>query len=152
MTLPLVIAGKVDPGAEGYHQKLRRLAESLGVADRIVWAGQLNPAEMAWCFRNAAAFVTTSRAEACPNTVLEAMRNGAPSVSGDNPPMPEFFGDHAVYYRLGDPASLAAAITSVLGRDDNERARLRAAAIRRSDDFTWQKTAEETAAELRKAL
>ncbi len=150
--LPLVIAGKVDPGAERYKQRLDRMIAAGGVGRRIAWAGQLNANEMAWCFRNAAAFITTSRAEACPNTVLEAMSNGAVSISGDNAPMPEFFGDAAVYYRLGNGASLASAIAAILSKSEAELSTVRGAAFRRAADFTWQRTADRTVAELQKAI
>ncbi len=52
----------------------------------------------------------TSRAEACPNTVLEAMAHGAVSISTDQQPMPEFYGESAAYYRATDAAQLASQI------------------------------------------
>ncbi len=148
----VVIAGAADPGTESYLARLRRKAQRAGVAPRVVWAGQLNRAEMSWCFTNACLFIMTSRAEACPNTVLEALAHGTPSVSTDHPPMPEFFGDNAVYYRAGDAASLTVAISSSMSFDEAKVKTLRAAARRRAGDFTWQKTAAETVAELQRAL
>lgn len=146
--LHLVVAGATDAGAEQYRDRLLELANRLGVADRIHWAGRLNPAQMSWCFRNAALFVTTSRAEACPNTVLEAMRQGSLSVSGDNAPMPEFFGESALYYRIGDSASLVAAIRQAFALAPAEQTRMRTLALSRAESYTWERTAAETTAVL----
>lgn len=148
----LVIAGSVDRGAERYASHIRRLAETRGVASRIVWAGQLDSRGMAWCFRNATVFVMTSRAEACPNTVLEAMAQGALSVSTDHAPMPEFFADAALYYRERDATDLARRIAEALTLTDRERATLREKSITRASLFTWEATANATVAELQRAI
>ena len=110
----VVIAGRSDSGTSGYQKALTERARQLGVANRIVWAGSLGEAEMVWCFRHCAAFVMTSRVEACPNVVLEAMSQGCACVSADGPPMPEFFGDTAVYYRAGDAAGLTRGLEQLL--------------------------------------
>lgn len=148
----LVIAGSVDRGAEPYARRMRRLADEGGVTSRVVWAGQLDHAAMSWCFRRAALFVTTSRAEACPNTVLESMAHGAVAVSTDHPPMPEFFTDTALYYRERDPLDLSLRIAEALALSKDARARLRDRAIARARRFTWQATARATIAELQHAI
>lgn len=148
--LQLVIGGSADTGVNIYRDKVVALARRLGVDHRIHWAGQLNPAEMSWCFRNSVLFVTTSRAEACPNTVLEAMRHGTLSVSGDNAPMPEFFGPAALYYRIGDSHALAGAIAAALALPPHEQERLRALARARSEHYSWQRTADDTISEMLK--
>jgi glycosyltransferase involved in cell wall biosynthesis len=143
--LRLVVAGGVEPGAAGYRARLEALARGAGVADRVVWAGQLNAAEMAWCYRRCRAFVMTSRVEACPNVVLEALSHGAVSVSDDNPPMPEFFRDAALYYPTGNAAALAARLDEALSAGEDRRAAWSAAARGRAAGFTWRRTAELTA-------
>lgn len=140
----LVIAGGVDRGAEHYHKKMLRLAERLGVAGRIVWLGSIPPAEMNWCFANAAIFVTTSRAEACPNTVLEAMASGALIVSGENPPMPEFLQSAAFYYKSGSADSLYSVLRETLTTDRADADSMRQRAASRASEFTWARTADET--------
>jgi glycosyltransferase involved in cell wall biosynthesis len=149
--LVLVIGGSTDPGTERHKEHLQALAVQNGVAERVIWAGKLDAAEMSWSFRNCAAFVMTSRAEACPNTALEAMSHGALSISGDNPPMPEFFRDTATYYRAGDASSLARAIAGVLSASPAQIEGWRASARTRASEFTWSRTVEGTLAELRKA-
>jgi alpha-1,3-rhamnosyl/mannosyltransferase len=97
------------------------------------------------------AFVMTSRAEACPNTALEAMSAGAMIVSVDHEPMPEFFGDAALYYRAGDARALAERISTVLaGRVSPPEIAARARA--RAAGFTWSTTADRTIHELELAV
>ena len=107
----LVIAGGVDPSGQPYAARMRALARALGVERHVVWAGHLTAPEMAWTFQHCAAFVMTSRAEACPNLALEAMSQGAVIVSTRQDPMPELFGDVATYYSPPDAGELAARIS-----------------------------------------
>lgn len=148
----LVIAGESTAGSHGHAEQLRELASGLGVADDIVWAGLLSPAEMAWCFDACRAFVMTSRMEACPNLVLEAMAHGCVSISTDSRPMPEFFQDSAWYYAARTPDRLADAVADALGASDAETARRRERATARAAVFTWQRTATDTVAQLRRTL
>jgi glycosyltransferase involved in cell wall biosynthesis len=151
-SLHLVVAGKPDPGTRGHFRKLQRLEKALIIADEVIWAGHLTETEMAWCFQNAAAFVMTSRAEACPNIVLEAMAYGALCVSTDAPPMPEVFRSAAAYYRQASPSALAESLIGVLQAGVSEKRSLRSAALRRARDFGWRQTAERTVEELSAAL
>jgi glycosyltransferase involved in cell wall biosynthesis len=146
----LTIAGQVDPGCEGYAERLRRLCDASGVTARVTFAGQLGAEDMARAFRQSAAFVMTSRAEACPNTVLEAMSSGCASVSVDRAPMPEFFGDAALYYPTGDARALADRLRALLA-NPGEQARLAHAAVRRAAAFTWEATRDRTIQELERA-
>jgi glycosyltransferase involved in cell wall biosynthesis len=141
----LVIAGDVDPRMERYARGLR---ERLRGRD-VRWLGRLDAAEMAWCFRRCRAFVMTSRAEACPNTVLEAMAEGCISISTDCAPMPEFFGDAAVYYAARDARNLAARVAAL---DATDTGALRERAFARARDFTWEATASQTVDQLERAL
>jgi glycosyltransferase involved in cell wall biosynthesis len=147
----LVIAGRADAGFAGYAEQLRRLCGDLGVIHRVTFAGQLGPADMTEAFRRCAAFVMTSRAEACPNTALEAMSCGCASVSVDRAPMPEFFGDAAVYYPTGDAQALAQRLRTLIA-NPAERCRLAHAARQRAGAFTWETTRDRTIEELGRAL
>jgi glycosyltransferase involved in cell wall biosynthesis len=94
----------------------------------------------------------TSRAEACPNIVLEALANGAIAVSTDHPPMPEFFGDAALYYRERNASHLAARLAQALSLSFNARGHLRDSARARAEQFTWEATARATVNELSRAI
>lgn len=147
----LVIAGKPDPDTLAHFGRLQARAVQRGTASRVVWAGGLDRAEMDWCFEHCAAFVMTSRTEACPNTVLEAMSHGCLSISIDRPPMTELYGDSAVYYRAGDARDLAAWTEAVLRRGEEAVEKARSVARARAAQFPWSLTAERTIGELEKA-
>jgi glycosyltransferase involved in cell wall biosynthesis len=147
----LEIAGRIDPGCERYAAGLRRLVADLGVAGRVTWAGHLDSEAMSRMFRTASVFIMTSRAEACPNTALEAMSYGCAIVSVDHAPMPEFFLDTARYYTAGDPRALARNVEAIVD-DGAERDRLGRAARCRARAFTWEATRDCTIAELERAV
>ncbi len=140
----LLIAGVSPPATKGYARWLRRLAEQLGVDGQLLWLGYLDQQELAWCFQHCSIFVMTSRVEACPNTVLEAIQHGCLSLSSDCMPMPEFFGDSAHYYRGGDPKDFADRLYELRLLDDDDKGRLRSAALARARDFDWDNTAKAT--------
>ena len=148
----LVIAGETSGAAAEYRRAMVEKVRAHGVEDAVVWAGNLDAREMAWCYRGAEVFVMTSRAEACPNIVLEALAYGCLSVSTLQEPMPEFFRDAAVYYPGGDADALAARIVELLGADVAVREGLRAAALRRAANFTWDRCATRTMEELALAV
>jgi len=144
----LIVAGCADPGMMGFKGRLEQMAQELGVAEQVIWAGQLSAQEMAWCFKHSIAFVMSSHAEACPNIVLEALAGGAICVSTDQEPMPEFFGNAALYYQRKNPDALANKIIQTLRLSEAQRTDLRQRAKWRSMDFRWENTAKETLQQL----
>jgi glycosyltransferase involved in cell wall biosynthesis len=72
----------VGDGPPDYRAELEALARSLGLADRIVWAGEIGNVMAAY---NAFDIVTLSSAfgEGFPNVVAEAMACGTPVVGTD---------------------------------------------------------------------
>ena len=145
---PLVVAGGADHTQLPYLKRMQNLAEKLGVQAQIAWVGQLNAAEMAWCYHHCQLFLMTSRVEACPNIALEAMSHGAFCLAADNPPLPEFFQGAALYYRPRCGEALAHAITAALAYSPERAAFLRMQARKRAGDFTWEKTTARTVHEL----
>ena len=150
--LNLVIAGEPNRGSKFHMGRLQRLAEDLGVESRIVWAGQLSSPEMSWCYYHCAAFVMTSRAEACPNIALEAMSHGCQIVSTRQPPMPEFFAQSASYYQAQDARDLVGKIALTLEAPREQHQLRRKAAQARADDFKWSDTARRTIDQLALAV
>jgi glycosyltransferase involved in cell wall biosynthesis len=76
-------------GAEGAQEdELRRLAERLGVADRVIFAGPQKREALAAWYSAADLSVLASAHEGCPNVVLESLACGTPVVAtpvGDVP-------------------------------------------------------------------
>jgi glycosyltransferase involved in cell wall biosynthesis len=140
----LLIAGASGSGMRTYEEKLRRLAVRLDVSDSVCWLGQVKAEEVTRLMRAAHAFVMTSRAEACPNTLLEAMSVGCVIVSTTSEPMPEFVGDAGIYYEAGNAAHLAEILGTVISTPATAYADLRRRAINSASGYTWANTADET--------
>ncbi len=149
---PLVIAGRADYTQLPYLRRMQNLAEKLGVQSQIVWTGHLEAAEMSWCYSHCQLFLMTSRVEACPNIALEAMSNGAFCLAADNPPLPEFFQEAAIYYRPKSGEALAQAISAALAYSPDAAGVMRGRAQKRAGDFTWEETTERTVHELELAI
>ena len=141
--LPLVVAGSPDPDSISYHQKMKILTEESGIKDQIIWAGQMGPKELAWCYQNCAYYLMTSRIEASPNAALEAMFYGCSIISSTADPMPEFFEDVALYYANGDAKQLAEQIRVFQAMPSDEIASYRQRSSLRAAKFTWKTSAAE---------
>ena len=133
----LVIAGETAPGMRKYISVLEQLVLSRGIKDNICWAGDLSESEVQWCYRMCSLFVMTSRIEACPNTALEAMSNGCVSISTRSSPLPEIFGDAAVYYSPKNEKDLSTIIENVLSWDDRLRNEYSKKAMIRAANYSW---------------
>lgn len=109
-------------------EKLRRLAEELGVSDTVEFLGfRKNPYPV---LRSATLFVLPSRYEGFPNGLAEAMALGVPCVATMCRTGPEELitdGENGLLVPVEDPGTLAGAIDRLLG-DPALRKRLGAAA------------------------
>ncbi|MGI6496532.1 MAG: glycosyltransferase family 4 protein [Kiritimatiellia bacterium] len=140
----LVIVGPEDPN----HPAARRMAESLGIEDHVLFPGLLSPSNLSALYREAAVVVNPSRYEGSALPILEAMAHGAPVVCTDGGAQPEIAGDAARIVPAGDTSALAKSILSVLS-DPALRRDLAARGLARAAQFTWDRTAAETLAAYR---
>jgi glycosyltransferase involved in cell wall biosynthesis len=95
-------------------------------------------------YRSAQARVYPSRYEGFGLPLLEAMACGTPVIAARTSSIPEVVGDAAVLLDPDDEEGWIAAIESVL-EDAPHRARLQSAGASRAREFSWRRTAEETA-------
>ena len=130
-------------GPAGWHTDLGPLAEGLG--DRGRPLGFVSDDELAALYSGAAAFAYPSRWEGFGLPVLEAMAYGAPVVTSEGTAMAEITGDAALLVDPGDTAALTAALDRLL-EDGALAAGLAEAGRRRAATFTWERTADLTAA------
>ena len=114
--------------------ELRALARDLGIAERVVFAGSRD--DVFALLPALDVFALSSRFEGLPIALLEAMASGVAPVATRVGGIPEVITDgrDGVLVDPGDPTGLAAALTRVLG-DDDERARIGACARARAGDF-----------------
>ena len=122
-----VLVAYVGDGEE--RPALEARAKSLGVADRVLWLGQVTGAGEV--FSAFDLLVVSSRREGTPVVVLEAMAAGVPIVATNVGGVAEMLvGEAGVLVASEAPAAMARAIGKVLA-DASIRERLRAAGLRR---------------------
>lgn len=115
--------------------ELVRVAQALGIADRIQFLGY-RPDPLPFVAR-ADVFVLTSRSEGFGLVLVEAMACGVPVVSTDPPGGPRWIlqdGESGLLVPTGDPAALARAIHRVL-TDGGLRRELTRSGLERARDF-----------------
>ncbi len=79
-TLHLIVAG---PDQTGWLGELKRLAQSLGIADRVTWPGMLRGGMKWGAFYSAEAFILPSHQENFGIVVAEALACGVPVLISD---------------------------------------------------------------------
>jgi glycosyltransferase involved in cell wall biosynthesis len=135
----LVIAGGEGWMTDEFHHQVSKA--SLG--DRIHFTGYVNDEDLAALYSSCSVFVYPSVYEGFGLPPLEAMACGAPVIAGDIPVLRETLADNALLVGPLDTNSLAKAIVSVLG-DENERLRLSTLSRRHAAQFAWSETARMT--------
>jgi glycosyltransferase involved in cell wall biosynthesis len=115
-------------------EELIALRGNLGLDNDVVLTGELTPQAVWALMKTAAAFVSLSAYEGCPNAVIEAMACGSPLVLSDIPAHREIADDGcAVFVDPRNRQQSAASILRVLRDRDEARARTIAARARAKD-------------------
>jgi len=138
--LRVVIAGEGDD-----RPRLEDLATRLGLRDSVEFTGfiseerKLELLQQLWCK------VTTSSKEGWGLTVIEANACGTPVIASNVEGLRDAVKDSetGLLFPYGDVDGLASKIIQVL-TDDSFRHRLEENALRWSQEFDWDKAAEET--------
>jgi glycosyltransferase involved in cell wall biosynthesis len=150
-TPPLLIAGKARPADRPYEDACRRVLAPHEAAGRARFLGQTDHTDTLALMGHAHVFAYPSVHEDCPNVVLEALSAGRVGVYADIPAVRELAADAGLFVRDPRPEPLAAALERALF-DGEERARVAKRAEQQADMFTWDRTAERTAAVLEDAV
>lgn len=130
----LVIAGE-----GGELARLRALADALGIAQAVSFAGALDQEGMARLYHGADAVLNPSLADNLPVSVLEALASGVPVVS-TNVGGIGWLLEHGVTGLLtapGDAQAMARHLIAIL-HDSEEAQRMRTAGIELVAHYTWQ--------------
>ncbi len=128
----------------------RKQWASLEGGDRIRWLSATEE-QLPSIYAQAELCVVPSRYEGFGLPTLEGLASGTPQILADTSSLPEVGGLAARYFTPGNSAQLAQHMDAVLS-DPRERARLRELGLTQAAQFSWQKTAQETAAIYQQAL
>lgn len=123
-------------------ENLQRLAENLGLLDRVIFHPVVPIEEIVRVMQAADLGVVPKRArgfggEAFSTKILEFMALGVPVVASDTRIDRYYFNDSLVrFFRSEDERDLAEAIVA-LARDDSARRRLAENGLRLAHEYTW---------------
>lgn len=134
----LIALGK--PRASAESASPRALAERLGIADRVVFAGDAPVDDLVALYCGADALLYPSVYEGFGMPVLEAMACGCPVITANLSSLPEVAGDAAVLVDPGSAEALSAAIQTIAG-DAVYRGQLVQRGFQRAATLTWDATA-----------
>jgi glycosyltransferase involved in cell wall biosynthesis len=132
----LVLAGGDTAGRPA----LAALAASLGLAERVVFAGVVADSDLPALYGGAAVVVLPSLDEGFGLPALEALACGAPVVASRRGALPEVVGEAGLLVDPEDEAALVAALARVLGPGFDRDAQVRRG-LARAAGFTNGRTA-----------
>ena len=141
----LILVGPVGWQADPV---FRAMAERPGLAGRVVHTGFVADEDLPAMYSGARAFVYPSLYEGFGLPVLEAMQCGVPVITSNVTSLPEVGGDAVEYVDPRDREALVAVLRR-LWTDDARVAELRRKGLERAREFSWDRTAEATAAAYR---
>ena len=139
-------------GGKGWlYDELFAKVKSLGLEERVRFAGFAPNEDLPLWYSAATAFVYPSTYEGFGIPPLEAMACGTPVIASNASSLPEAVGDAAVTIEPEDVSGLAQAMQRVWD-DEALRVKLSQHGIARAGRFTWDATARATVESYRKAL
>jgi glycosyltransferase involved in cell wall biosynthesis len=143
----LVIVGKARRGEEAVRTSLLKISSP----ERVLRLHGLTEEELRTLYQTAAVFVLPSSYEGFGLPVLEALLAGLPAVTVKAASLPEVGGEAACYVDSPEPELLAGKIKEMLRLSVPERSRRAELGRAWAEAFTWQRTAMQTLAALRKS-
>lgn len=120
--IPQVRFACVGDGPPAYRAELARQAAALGLAERLIWAGERH--NMADVHNAFDLLCLASRTEGFPNVIAEAMASARPCVATRVGDVAEIIGDAGLTVPPAAPAELAQALLDLLARPEPARQRL----------------------------
>jgi glycosyltransferase involved in cell wall biosynthesis len=144
---PLVIVGR--PGWD--HEETLRAPARLGIATRVVFAGQLEEADLAELMRASLFLAAMSTGEGFGLPLVEAMYSGIPILAADIPAFREVAGNAALFVNPLQVDDIASGLRAMV-TDAGLRGSLVEVARGRRALFSWDRAATEVEAILRAAL
>mgnify|MGYP001029075871 FL=1 len=128
------------PRASAEPTSPRALAEKLGVAEQVVFAGDASLEDLVALYCGAEALLYPSVYEGFGMPVLEAMACGCPVITADRSSLPEVAGGAALLVDPTSAGALSDAIQTIAG-DASLRGQLVQRGFQRAATLTWDATA-----------
>lgn len=137
--MSLVIVGK-----KGWsYNECMITAERLSIQKHIIFCDYVDMADLPILYNLAEVFIYPSLYEGFGLPVLEAMRCGTPVICSNTSSLPEIASDSAMLVDPLNDLDILNAIDNVLS-DNSLKKSLSDKALKRSEQFSWKRTAQET--------
>ena len=143
--LKLVKIGRAGRREAPFRETTLGAVRELGLEGDVVFTEEVSDEALRAYYSGAECFVLPSLLEGFGLPPLEAMACGCPVIVANAGALPEIGGDAAVIVEPLDDRALAAAITRILA-DEGARKEVVRLGLRRAANFSWERTARETAA------
>jgi len=138
---PLYIAGG-NYDSE-YVGQIKRMIRKQSGSDRVHFLGAVREADLGALYRNCRAFLFSSVLETCSVILIEAMTHGCAMACSNRGAIPEVTGGAALYFDTDNIEDCAFKIRAII-EDEDLNLFLREKSLRRSEFFSWKKTAKQT--------
>jgi len=122
---------------------MKRLAGELGISDKVIFTGFIPPDKVFPFWKSLDIACVPSSAEGFPLSLLEAMACGLPIVGYAEPGVKEAIGNDGILLPVGDIDGLADSLKKAV-EDEKLRSKLSGMSLKRSEQFTKEKMAENT--------
>ncbi|MFD2167335.1 glycosyltransferase family 4 protein [Thalassotalea euphylliae] len=125
---------------------LKKLTESLGIADHVTFVGRLSPDEISGLYKSADLMLNTSIVDNSPNSLIESLACGTPVVSTNVGGIPKLVTDNHDAL-LADPKDVdkLTNLSLTLLKDATERERLTKNGLLTIEKFWWSNVWQELA-------
>lgn len=128
----------------GNPEPLREKIRSLELDDWVEHRGWVSDKVLENLYANAIALILPTRFEGFGLPVLEAMQRCCPVICSDIPVLREVGGDAALYVDTSSKSAIRQAVEELLNSAER-RENLKSMGLLRSQEFSWARTAAETA-------
>jgi len=137
--LSLVLVGKIDY----FYDRLQEKVRELNLGNKIIFTDRVSDKELNDLYKNALVYVFPSLSEGFGLPGLEAMKQGLPVVCSNQGPLPEIYGQAAVYFD-GENVDEMAHIVLQITSDNSLRENMTKQGYLQVKKYSWQKCAQET--------
>jgi glycosyltransferase involved in cell wall biosynthesis len=147
----LVLVGPVSEDV--FHESVESIRAAIadkGTESLVRWTGYVPDAELRHLYAGAQALVLPSEAEGFGLPAVEAARCGTPVIATTVSPLPELLAGGGFFVTPGDVEGLTSALSTLCG-DPAIRASMGNAALERTRDLSWDRTAADVIAALYEA-
>ena len=101
-------------GSGSAEAEFRELADSLGIADHLLWCGRVEPEDLPGYYKRMDVLAMPSHWEGFGLTAAEAMAAGVPVAASDVPGLREVVGDAGLLFPVDDDEKLAMQLAKLL--------------------------------------